>query len=271
MSVQRKIIIYICLISAVFIISLPTLSMLGTSFKSAGEILTSHKLLPSHFTIVNYQKALKQAGFGINIRNSLIYAVTVTALCLFVASMGGYAVSRFKNPEFRGFAFLLLIYQMFPAMLFIIPLNLLFKKLGLLDTPYSVILGYLSSSLPFSIWMLKGYFDNIPTSMEESAMMDGCSHYQTLFKIIYPVSLPGMAAVAIFTFIRVWNEYLLASILLQSEKYMTLTVGLQKFVQEFQIDWGGLSAASSLSIVPSLIFMLFFSKVPHFRFNLGVS
>lgn len=259
-SRQARVLIYFVLIILVLIINLPIISMIGTAFKSKAEFLSSSGILPKDPSLDNFINVLSQTKFGLNLLNSIVYSCVVTALAILFAILGGYAISRFKGIEFSIFGLSLFFFQMFPFILFLIPLYLLFSKIGLNNSPIGVIIGYLSSTLPFSIWMLKGFFDNIPIEMEHSAMIDGCSYWQLLWKVVVPVSLPGIATVGIFTFIRSWNEYLLISVLIQKQEWLTLTVGLQKFVQENAIDWGGLSAASTLSIIPSLLFLLMFQK-----------
>ncbi len=260
LSKTAKAAIYVTLIVAVFIINLPIISMIGTALKNKAEVMTNIGLFPWAPTFDNFREVLSRTKFGFNLLNSLWYSTVVTSLCVVFAVFGGYAISRFKGKEFNLFGIFLFLFQMFPFILFLIPLFLLFKILRISNTPLSVLIGYLCSVLPFSIWMLKGFFDSIPLEMEESAMIDGCTHMQLVWRIVVPVSLPGIATVAIFSFIRAWNEYLLISVLIQKEEYLTLTVGLQKFIQENYIDWGGLSAASTLSVIPTIIFLLFCQK-----------
>lgn len=260
MSRTSRVVTYALLISAVLVLNLPVVSMVGTAFKNKIEVMSNVGLFPWQPSLENFSTVLARTKFGLNLWNSLWYSTVVTVLSVVFAVFGGYAISRFRGPEFRLFGVSLFLFQMFPFILFLIPLFLLFKTLQISNTPMSVLIGYLCSALPFSIWMLKGFFDSIPIEMEESAMIDGCSHQQLVWRIVVPVSLPGIATVAIFSFLRAWNEYLLISVLVQKEEYLTLTVGLQKFVQENSIDWGGLSAASTLSVIPTIFFLLFCQK-----------
>jgi ABC-type glycerol-3-phosphate transport system permease component len=145
-------------------------------------------------------------------------------------------------------------------MLLLMPLYLIFRRLGLINTLGSVILSYITGNLAFSIWMLKGFFDTIPIELEQAAMVDGCTRFQAFRKVIIPLALPGVATVAIFTFINAWNEYTLASIFLRNDKILTMTVGLQRFIQQVRADWAQLMAASTVATLPTLLFLLFAQK-----------
>jgi ABC-type molybdate transport system permease subunit len=159
-----------------------------------------------------------------------------------------------------GAIILLLLLQMLPSMLVMVPIFLIYKGLNINNTLFGLIVCYATSSLAFCIWMLKGFFDSVPFEVEESAMIDGCSQFSSFVRIILPVSTPGLATVAIFSFVRAWNEYVMARILIQSDELKTINLGLQKFVQEFQVDWSLLSAGAVIATVPTILFLLFAQK-----------
>ena len=251
---------YLVLIIVVFIINLPTLSMLGTAFKSKSEALSTISLLPSKFHIDSFKYVLGSTDFGSNILNSIYISLVVSLFCIIISAFAAYAISRFKSRLFSLYSVALLLIQMFPGVLMLIPMYLIFKNLNLVDTPYSVMLAYTAIHLPFSIWMLKGFFDTISVELEQSAMVDGATQFRSFISIVLPISLPGIATVGIFAFINSWNEYMLASVLLKSDNVMTVTVGLEKFVQQYTSDWPALMAGSSLAIVPSLLFLLFVQR-----------
>jgi ABC-type glycerol-3-phosphate transport system permease component len=150
--------------------------------------------------------------------------------------------------------------QIFPSVLLLLPLFILFSSLNLNNTLYCLILAYTATNLAFSTWMMSGFFDSVPKELEEAGMVDGCTRFQTYYRIILPTSLPGIATVGIFTFINAWNEYTLASVLVQRKTIQTMTVGLQKFVEEFTTDWAALMAASSLAIIPTLVVLIVAQK-----------
>lgn len=257
----NKTVIILALILIIFLINIPTWSMFGTALKTRNTALKDIRLFPSisEWSLEGMKYVLEK-DFGLNILNSFIVSMVVTLSCILVASMAGYSLSRFKGKFFRMYGICMLVLQMFPIMLLLIPLFSIFRTLGMIDTPWSIILSYLTLNLPFSIWMLRGFFNTIPYEMEEAAMVDGCTQFQALFRTVIPLSMPGVSTVAIFTFINCWNEYTLASIFLRNSKLFTLCLGLQKFVQQFTSDWAALASAASLATIPTLIFLLLAQK-----------
>jgi ABC-type glycerol-3-phosphate transport system permease component len=254
---------HLFLICVVYMVSLPFVSMVGTALKRPDISISSSNLLPhsfDEFSLQSFITVFTKTGFGRNIANSLLVTVSVVVTCILVTTCAGFAISRFRGKYFRGYSVLLLILQMFPMMLLLMPLYLIFRRLGLINTLGSVILSYITGNLAFSIWMLKGFFDTIPVELEQAAMVDGCTRFQAFRKVIIPLALPGVATVAIFTFINAWNEYTLASIFLRNDKILTMTVGLQRFVQQVRSDWALLMAASAVATLPTLLFLLFAQK-----------
>jgi ABC-type glycerol-3-phosphate transport system permease component len=181
-------------------------------------------------------------------------------ICVAAAATAGYALSRKKTPLFRGYLNLLLILQMFPIILLLLPIFLIFRSLGLVNTLYALILAYSAINLPFSIWMIRSFFDALPYELEEAAKIDGCSQFGIFSRIILPLSLPGLSTVAIFVFINCWNEYLLVSLFLRKPSLYTLTVGLRHYITEHSYQWSNLMATSLLAIIPSVIFMMIAQK-----------
>jgi multiple sugar transport system permease protein len=251
---------YAVLIVLILLVNLPFLSMLGTSLKSRAESLSSLRLFPNRIDFGNFRYVIFRTSYARNILNSLIVAGTSTITCVVLASLGGYALSRFRSKLFSAYSFFLLVVQMFPLILLLIPLFIVFNTTKLIDTLLSVILSYTAVNLPFSIWMLKGFFDTIPFELEESALIDGCSRFDSFRLVLLPVSMPGLSTVAIFTFINGWNDYLLASIFLRSDQVKTLTIGLRVFTEQFTTDWSYLMAASTIASIPTLIFLVFAQK-----------
>lgn len=253
---------HITLIAMIFLINIPILSMMGTAFKSTEEAITTTSLFPAwgHWTLKSFISVFKFTTFPANLLNSGIVACSVTLVCVMIASMAGYAISRFKSRFFRGYATLLLLLQIFPSVLLILPLFILFSTLGLTNTLYSLIICYTTSNLAFSIWMMSGFFDTIPVEMEEAGMVDGCNQFQTFYRLVLPLSMPGVSTVGIFAFINAWNEYTMASILIKKASLRTMTLGLQQFVQQYTSDWALLMAASTIAMVPTLFGLVFAQK-----------
>lgn len=251
---------YTSLIIIVFLINIPLLSMIGTALKTDRAAMTTITLLPRAISFTSFRTVLFETPFGMQLINSFYIATFVTIACIIISSFAGYAISRFRGKIFSLYAIMLLSLQMFPSVLLLIPLFVIFKNLGLIDTHLSILISYTAIGLPFSTWMLKGFFDTIPISLEESAMIDGCSRFQSYYRIVLPLSAPGIASVGIFTFILAWNEYLLASVFLRSESNYTITVGLQQFVQQYSSQWAELMSASTLATIPAVIILLFAQK-----------
>jgi len=190
----------------------------------------------------------------------VIVAFFGTAASIAIATLAGYALSRFSSRFLSAYSRTVLMFQMFPVILALIPIFILFVNLGLINNPLSVIIFYTSAHLPFAIWMYKAFMDSIPKELEEAAWIDGCSRLQGFLRIVLPISGPGIAAVAIFSFLFSWNEFLIASLFLPEESAMTLPVGVQMFMQQFSTDWGSLMAAATLTMIPTFVLFLFVQK-----------
>ncbi len=189
--------------------------------------------------------------------NSVIVSTATTALGVLIAVPAAYAFSRFQFPGRDILFFAVLVRNMFPVVVFLIPLFILMRTLHLVNTHASLILTYMTFGLPLSIWLLKGFYDNIPEELERAARIDGASRFKAFWLIIMPLSSPGIIATAIYAFIGAWNEYVYALTFLNSESLLTLPVGLQHFFTEFATNWPGLMAAAFIMSVPVvLMFML---------------
>ena len=253
---------HIVLIILIFIINIPIFSMVGTALKTEEEAISTTTLFPEwgHWSLENIITVLSRTVFPQNLLNSGIVAVIVTLVCIIVASSAGYAISRFHTRFFKAFGTLLLLLQIFPTVLLLLPLFILFSNFGITNSLLSLILCYTTMNLAFSTWMMSGFFDTIPTELEEAGMVDGCSQFQAFRRLILPVSLPGVATVGIFTFINAWNEYTIASIMIKKAELRTMTLGLQQFVQEYTSDWALLMAASTIAMIPTLLGLIFAQK-----------
>ncbi|MGI6114814.1 carbohydrate ABC transporter permease [Luoshenia tenuis] len=261
----KKIPIYLLIIFLILITSVPLLSTLGMSFKTNADMY-SVSLFPSSpegWTLDWYNSVLfGKAQFYIYFLNSFKVSVIVMALSTVVSIFAGYSLSRYRKvfKPLNWFVYLLLVLQMFPIVLMLIPLFIIFNSLNLNNTHEGLMIAYLTFSLPLNIWMIQGFFDSIPIDMEEAALIDGASKFQSLVKVVLPVSSPGVGSVAIFAFNYCWNEFVLASLFLKPKELRTLPIGLQMFVQENTKEWGLLTAASIVTIIPILIFFIFMQR-----------
>jgi len=264
MNKRRKKMRYVRLIIAIILVLLidfPIIFLIINSFKSTNEIMMSTTgLIPKEFTWINYVSMMKNTNMLRNIGNSLFIAVIGTSSSVLIAGMAAFVMSRFRYKLVKAYSNFLLMMQMFPMVLSLIPLFILFKNLNIINTYQSVIFVYLSMSMPFCCWMFKGFFDSIPFELEQASWIDGCSKAQAFFRIIVPISGPGIAAVSIYSFLLCWNEFMIANIFLRSAELMTIPVGIQLFIQQYSTDWGGMFAAATTTMVPAFIIFLFFQK-----------
>jgi multiple sugar transport system permease protein len=220
---------------------------------------------PAEPTLENYTKLLDPTNsvgqdFLRYFWNSLYVATLTTILAVIVAVPAAYAFSRFRFPGRTFLFFAVLLRNMFPAVIFLVPLFLLMRWLGLVNTHGSLILTYLTFGLPLAIWLLKGFYDNIPIQLEQAARIDGATRFQAFLLIVMPLSTPGIIATSIYSFIGAWNEYIYAYTFLSREEQMTLPVGIQRFFAEFATDWPGLMAATFLMSVPVVVLFLVLQK-----------
>lgn len=241
---------------------LPMAWMVLTSLKTQFAALQyPPQWWPAEPTLQNYRKLLDpkdsvgQEFLGY-FWNSLLVSLTTTILGVAVAVPAAYAFSRFRFPGRQLLFFGVLLRNMFPAVVFLMPLFLLMRWLGLVNTHWSLILTYLTFGLPLSIWLLKGFFDNIPVQLEQAARIDGATRFQAFLLVVMPLSLPGIIATSIFSFIGAWNEYVYALTFLTRQDQMTLPVGVQRFFTEFATDWPGVMAATFMMSVPVVVLFL---------------
>lgn len=259
-SKLKKGLLFLLLAFLAFLVNIPNISMIGTALKPFGGYMSDTSLFPLKPDLFMINKVLFSTSFGQYLWNSVIIALAVVAFCVVFASCAGYALSRCRGKMFSGYIVFLLILQMFPLVLVLIPLFWIFKTLGLVDNQLSVAISYIAINLPFATWMLKGFFDSISIEIEEAAFIDGMGPAQSFLKIMLPLSLPGIATVAIFTFNNCWNEYMLASVFLRSNELQTMTIGLQMFQVQNNADWSTMMAASTIALIPSIIFLVFMQK-----------
>jgi multiple sugar transport system permease protein len=247
---------YLALLAYMIFLAVPLLWLLSTSFKNPRELVELHpSFIPQHATLSNYTSALRDADLVHSGLNSLKVAVITAVLTTLVGLPAAYVLARTRGWISRfGLAYIL-VSQMFPLILIIIPLFLVLRDLHLTNSHSGLILVYLVWSLPFILWMLQSYISNIPRDLEEAAAVDGARRIQIVVRIIAPLLAPGVVVTLLFAFISAWNEFFFALVLLQSPGLVTLPVKLAQFVGiEGQIRLGPLAAASLLATIPSLLF-----------------
>jgi arabinogalactan oligomer / maltooligosaccharide transport system permease protein len=216
---------------------------------------------PAQFSVKNFTDVMTEQPFATWLLNSVLVSVMTTALGVFLACTAAYAFSRFRFAGRDGGMLAFLVSQMFPGTLMLIPLFIIIVKwLGLGNTFWGLVIVYATTAIPFCVWMLKGYFDTIPIDIEESARIDGASPQTIFFRIILPLAKPAIAITALFSFMTAWNEFILASVFLESEAKYTAPVGLRFFVGGFSSQWGFFAAGSVIVSLPVVILFLYLQK-----------
>jgi N,N'-diacetylchitobiose transport system permease protein len=235
----------------------PIYWMVATGFKRGVDILSFEpRWLPIPGTLENYRTAIGKPNFLQDVANSAVVVVATVLISLVLAFLAALAAARFR---FRGLAALivmLIVVQMVPLEALIIPIYLMLDRAGQTDQLAGIIVTYLTFVLPFSIWTLRGFIVNIPSELEEAAMVDGCTRAGAFRRILFPLVAPGLVATAVFSFIQVWNDYLIAYVLLRSPEKQTLGIWLASFTTNHGTQWGGVMAGSTLFAIPAVVFFL---------------
>ncbi|MCF7858500.1 MAG: sugar ABC transporter permease [Candidatus Cloacimonetes bacterium] len=260
-SKSRTIVTYVILILVTLITIYPVLWVLKVAFGGKSLMSTNLSLIPDNFNLDNFRAVFYDKPFVIWLRNSIIVSFVTVLSSLFLATTAAYAFSRFKFPGQKKGMLALLVTQMFPGVLMIIPQFILISEiLHLYGSLWGLVIIYSTTALPFSIWILKGYFDTIPISLEESATIDGASKSRIFWEIILPLSKPSIAITGLFSFMTAWNEFILAATFLDSESKYTLPIGLRQMVGEFGAEWGNFAASSLLVAIPVVVMFMAFQK-----------
>jgi multiple sugar transport system permease protein len=210
---------------------------------------------PLDWSVEYYVRLFARTSFATNMGHSLIVALGTVVLGLSVSVPAAYAISRFRFPGRRVLMMQFLLVNMFPVVLLILPLFVLMRKSGLLDTHLALILANATVAIPFSVWMLTSYVNGIPKSLDEAAMTDGCSRLSALRRVVLPLLAPGIVSTGIYIFITAWNEYLYA-LTLGGRNTRTMTVAIQTLIGEYQIEWGLLSAGGIVGALPATVLFL---------------
>ena len=232
----------------------PIVWALLTSLKREAAIITTvMQYIPREVTFENYVAIWTRSNFPTLLVNSVVVTANTVIICAIVGTLASYAIARY---HFRGRRELMLFYlviRMFPAVMIIIPLFILMRNLGLLDSRIGLALAYTTFLLPVFIWMMKGFFDAVPLELEDAARIDGCSRIGAMVRVILPLVVGGLVATVVFVAIGAWNEFLFALMMTTSTGSRTWPVGLQLMVGEFQLPWGTLAAGGIISIIPVVL------------------
>jgi len=239
----------------------PFFWMVSTSFKPLQEIFVSPpNFFPVESTLANFERLFEQTRFLTYFRNSIFVSFATVVLTIIIGSAGAYSLTRFQFYGREKIASLILFTYMFAPIMIVIPFYVLIKKMGLANTHTALIMAYTAFCLPFSLWLLRTFFQSIPLALEKAALIDGASRFQAVIFVVLPLALPGIIATSIFTFILAWNDYIFVRILITSDELKTLSVGIADLYNATVIDWGMIMAGSMLITVPVLIFFVFIQR-----------
>lgn len=258
----KRLLIHLALIIACVISVYPILRVLSVSLRPGDRLLsTSLAVIPKNATLEAYRNVLVEQEFPVWLWNSLAITAATAVIGVILAASSAYAFSRWRFPgRGPGLVFLLSTY-MIPAPMMMVPIYILATKLGLTQTYRGLVIAYSVTSVPFSIWMLKGYYDTIPRELEEAALIDGASRLSAFWRIMLPLSTPALAIVFLFSWMAAWSDYLFARVMIASERSLwTWPLGLQSFQSQFQTQWGMFSAASIVVMIPVVALFLYSSK-----------
>jgi len=259
--VGKKIGFYGCIFIIALVSVFPILWIIITSLKQPSNVVQFPvQYIPQNPTLENYRAALSQAPFFRYLLNSAIVATGTAVIDVLLGALAGYSLSRLRFRFKLPVLLLILGTAMLPFIARLIPLFSLARSWGLLNTHLGLIIPYAAFQLPFAVWIFQAYFKELPDSLEEAGLMDGLSRIGVLFRIILPVSAPAMATAAIIVFIYAWNEFLFALTFMTEDSMRTITVGIALYQGEFQYPWGTISAAVFMSVIPLILFMLFFQR-----------
>lgn len=219
------------------------------------------RLRIDHPTLENFRSVLLDHGFLRYIRNSFVVSAAACLLALVIAIFAGYVFSRFFRRRYvRCANFFMLVSQMIPGVLLLVPLYITMKNLGLLESPLSLVLAYTTFVIPMCTFMLSSAFDAIPVSLEEAAEIDGCGRLQTMRRVILPIMRPSIVSVGLYAFINAWNEFMFGYIFISQDRFRTITPAIMLFKGANSIDWGGLMAASVIAVLPVALVFLFLQR-----------
>lgn len=258
---KSYIIIYLIIFIFIVISLYPILRVLTISLRPGDNLLNeSLRIIPKDASFENYVRLFTEKPFLTWIRNSALVTLVVTILGVVLASLAGYSFSRFRFPGRKAGLLGLLVTQMFPATMLLLPLFIMISKLNLINSFLGLIIMYSASALPFCIWLMKGYYDTIPFSLEESAMMDGANKFFAFRKIILPLAAPALVITALFSFMAAWNEYVVAAQVLWYDDMFTIPLGLKSLQGNMTTEWGMYAAGALLISIPVIVLFLILSK-----------
>jgi multiple sugar transport system permease protein len=254
-STQQAIFVYTLLGIALIVFLTPIYLIASSSVKPSPIMFQRPPAMLFEPTFEHYRDLFAMRPFGKFIMNSLVVALGSTAFSVFFGSIAAYAISRIKHKRMNDIAFWILSMRMFPPIAVVVPYYIIFKTAGLLDTPLALIIVYSTANIPLTVWLMKGFFDEVPSALEEAAAVDGHGLISIFWRVTLPLAAPGLAVSAVFCFIFSWNEFLFALMLTGSEA-QTATVAVMSFWSSDAVQWGRIMAGSFVILIPGVVFVL---------------
>lgn len=252
---------YIPMTVTLLFVLLPFLWDISTALKQENDIISSTiRYIPHPITFDNFIKVWSVNNFSRFFVNSLFICTVSVIFITLLSIFNGYALSRFKFVGKNAFMLMMLGTQMLPVILFVIPLFLIFKSMGIMNTPFAIILFYVVSQVAFNSLLMQGFVSGIPKEIDEAAMVDGAGRFRVLFTIITPVILPGIVATALFAFIGCWNEFLVAFSFLTDASKFTIPIGLKYLIGQYSVEYGSLAAGSIIGLIPPIVLFMFIQR-----------
>jgi ABC-type glycerol-3-phosphate transport system permease component len=259
MSVRRLTLtgaLYLGSTTLLLLCGLPLAWMLLTSLKPSSDLFAYPPRLLGNYTLANFRNLITETYFVAYLKNSIVVAGVTVILDIVVATLGAYSLTRFRYPGKELLANMTLFTYMFAPIMIIIPVYMLLKEFNLTNSHLGIVLAYTSISLPFTLWLLRAFFQSFPIELEQAAFIDGANRFQSLVYVVIPQALPGIIATSVFAFVVVWNDYLFARILLTDPLLQTMPVGLQNIYESTIVDWGLLMSGAVIVTIPAVIFFL---------------
>jgi arabinogalactan oligomer / maltooligosaccharide transport system permease protein len=239
----------------------PILQVISISLRPGDRLLSkSLAIIPEGATLDTYVRLFTKEPFLRWLWNSIVVSAAVTVIGAGLAATAGYAFSRFKFRGRNASMIAILTTQMFPATMLLLPLFILLIKIHAYDNFIGLIIAYSATALPFTIWQMKGFYDTVPFSLEEAAIIDGCSHFGVFWRIVLPLAAPALVINALFSFMAAWSEYLVAAVVIQDQRMFTLPLGLKMFQSNMEVAWGLYSAGAVIVSIPVVLLFLFLSR-----------
>jgi arabinogalactan oligomer/maltooligosaccharide transport system permease protein len=258
---MKKVLSLLLLTFACVIAVYPVLYVFGVSLRGDNAFsMRTLSVFPAGASFRNYRELFAHTDFLLWLRNSLVVSLAVTIAGTGLASISGYALSRFEFAGKRAALLTLLLTQSFPATMLLLPFFILLAKLGLIDSYLGLFVVYSSTALPFCIWQMKSFFDTVPRELEDAARIDGCGPIRAYFAVILPLSLPALAVTSLFSFLGAWSEYAVAAVVIQDPAMYTLPLGLRTFQASLATQWGLYAAGALVVSVPVVVLFLFLAR-----------